>query len=150
MIKPRVLFLCIHNSARSQMAEAYLKRFGGDMFEVESAGLEPGVLNPLAIAVMAEEGMDISKNPTKDVFSLHEQGKSFNYVITVCDAKNSERCPVFPGMHSKLAWDFEDPSGLGGTNEEKLAKTRIIRDIIKNAVLAFVDKYGFEEDKYND
>lgn len=150
MNKPRVLFLCIHNSARSQMAEAYLKQFGGNQFEVESAGLEPGVLNPLAVAVMAEEGIDISKNPTKDVFGLHEQGKSFNYVITVCDAKNSERCPVFPGMHSKLAWDFEDPSGLGGSQEEKLAKTRTIRNIIKSAVLDFVEKYGNTEDKHND
>ena len=150
MMKPRVLFLCIHNSARSQMAEAYLKQFGGNMFDVESAGLEPGVLNPLAVEVMAEEGIDISKNPTKDVFGLHEQGKSFNYVITVCDAKNSGRFPVFPGMHSKLVWDFEDPSGLGGTQEEKLAKTRAIRDIIKSSVITFVDKYGIEEDKYND
>jgi arsenate reductase (thioredoxin) len=150
MSKPRVLFLCIHNSARSQMAEAYLKQFGGEQFEVESAGLEPGVLNPLAIEVMAEEDIDISKNPTKDVFSLHEQGKSFNYVITVCDAKNSERCPVFPGMHSKLAWDFEDPSELGGTHDEKLEKTRAIRDIIKVSVIEFVDKYGKAADKYND
>jgi len=150
MNKLRVLFLCIHNSARGQMAEAYLKHFGGNQFEVESAGLEPGVLNPLAIAVMADEGIDISKNQTKDVFTLHEQGKSFNYVVTVCDAKNSERCPVFPGMHSKLAWDFEDPSDLGGTQEEKLAKTSVIRDIIKSSVIAFVDKYGITADEHND
>lgn len=134
MNKIKVLFLCVHNSARSQMAEAFLKKMGGDNFEVESAGLEPGKLNPLAIKVMAEEGIDISKNLTKDVFSFFKEGRLFNYVVTVCEAKNSERCPIFPGVSKKISWDFDDPSSFTGSEEEKLIQTRIIRDKIKEAV----------------
>lgn len=134
MNKIKVLFLCVHNSARSQMAEAFLKKMGGDNFEVESAGLEPGKLNPLAIKVMAEEGIDISKNLTKDVFSFFKEGRLFNYVVTVCEAKNSERCPIFPGVSKKISWDFDDPSSFAGSEEEKLIQTRIIRDKIKEAV----------------
>ena len=140
MNKIKVLFLCVHNSARSQMAEAYLKKIGGDKFEAESAGLEPGKLNPLAVKVMAEVGIDISKNPVKDVFGFFKEGRLFNYVVTVCDAKNSQRCPVFPGVSKKIAWDFEDPSSLEGTEEEKLSQTRIIRDKIKQAVEKFVQE----------
>jgi arsenate reductase len=142
MDKIKVLFLCIHNSARSQMAEAYLQKLGGNKFEVESAGLEPGVLNPLAVEVMKEDGIDISGNPTKDVFALLEQGRSFYYVITVCDAKNSERCPVFPGMHKKINWNFTDPSGLTGTYQQKLAETRKVRDEIKAHVQQFITETG--------
>src|SRR5208283_4327530 len=115
MNKARVLFLCVHNSARSQMAAAYLKQFGGERFEVESAGLEPGKLNPLAIEVMREDGIDISNNSTNDVFELFKQGKRFHYVITVCDAGSSARCPVFPEMTKRIAWDFPDPSLFMGT-----------------------------------
>lgn len=136
--KIKVLFLCVHNSARSQMAEAYLKKYGGDIFEVESAGLEPGKLNPLAVEVMKEDGIDISVNPTKDVFKLFNEGRSFQYVVTVCDAKNSDRCPVFPGLHEKISWDFEDPSKLTGNWEEKLVQTRVIRNKIKGSVLDFI------------
>jgi len=133
-----VLFLCIHNSARSQMAEAYLKKLGGALFAPESAGLEPGRLNPLAVQVMQEDGIDISGNQTKDVFTLWQQGRSFNYVITVCDAKNSDRCPVFPGQQEKIAWDFDDPSGFTGDHKEQLQKTREVRDRIKSAVIEFI------------
>lgn len=138
MDKIKVLFLCVHNSARSQMAEAYLEKFAGDRFAPDSAGLEPGKLNPLAVAVMREDGIDISKNPTKDVFDLFKQGKSFFYVITVCDAKNAGHCPVFPGMAKRINWDFADPSSFTGTYEDKLAQTRVVRDEIKNAVKAFI------------
>lgn len=134
----KVLFLCVHNSARSQMAEAYLKKFGGSDFDAESAGLEPGKLNPLAIAVMQEEGIDISNNPTKDVFELYTDGKLYSYVVTVCDAHNSERCPVFPGITTRIGWEFEDPSSFTGTQEEKLEKTRAVRDQIKDSVLQFI------------
>ncbi len=116
------------------MAEAFLKKIGGDNFEVESAGLEPGRLNPLAIKVMAEEGIDISNNPTKDVFGFFKEGRLFNYVVTVCDAKNSERCPIFPGVSKKVSWDFDDPSLFTGSEEEKLKQTRLVRDKIKLAV----------------
>ncbi len=137
----KVLFLCIHNSARSQMAEAYLKKFGGDNFIVESAGLEPGVLNPLAVKVMKEEGIDISKNPTNDVFEFFKAGKIFEYVVTVCDPKASESCPVFPGLIKKINWGFEDPSRFAGSQEEKLQMTRIVRDQIKEAVIQFVQEF---------
>lgn len=136
----KVLFLCIHNSARSQMAEAYLKKLGGDKFHVESAGLEPGKLNPLVVEVMKEDGIDISHNLTKDVFEMQKQGKSFNYVITVCDPKASESCPIFPGMQKKINWSFDDPSKFTGTQEEKLAQTKIIRDKIKKAVEGFIEE----------
>lgn len=137
----KVLFLCVHNSARSQMAEAYLKKFAGDKFEAESAGLEPGTLNPLAIEVMKEEGIDISQNPTNDVFKFFREGKLFKYVVTVCDQKASERCPVFPMMQKKINWSFEDPSQFTGTHEQKLQKTRVVRDQIKEAVLNFIKEH---------
>lgn len=122
------------------MAEAYLKKFGGAYFHVESAGLEPGELNPLAVEVLKEEDIDISKNPTNDVFEYFREGKSFNYVITVCDKRAAERCPNFPGAKKKINWSFDDPSGFIGTCEEKLAATRIVRDQIKNAVLQFINE----------
>jgi arsenate reductase len=138
MDKIKVLFLCLHNSARSQMAEAYMKKYGGERFAPESAGLEAGILNPLAVEVMREDGIDISGNATKDVFDLFKQGKSFLYVITVCDAKSSERCPIFPGMHKIINWDFADPSAFEGSYEERLAQTRLVRNEIKTAVQNFV------------
>ncbi len=139
--KIKVLFLCIHNSARSQMAEAYLKQLGKDRFLAESAGLEPGILNPLAVEVMREDGIDISSNVVKDVFSLYKEGRIFNYVITVCDAKNSERCPIFPGLNKKIGWDFADPSTFEGSQAEKLELTRKVRDAIKRAVINFISEH---------
>ncbi len=135
--KERVLFVCVHNSARSQMAEAWLNRLCGDRFEGQSAGLEPGVLNPLAVTVMAEAGIDISANRTKSVFELVEAGTTFSYVITVCDETNAERCPVFPGFAKRLHWSFPDPASLKGDYEERLAACRKIRDAIKDAVVAW-------------
>ncbi|MCL4490942.1 MAG: arsenate reductase ArsC [Nitrospirae bacterium] len=131
MKKIKVLFVCIHNSARSQMAEAFLNALGGDTFEAESAGLEPGTLNPAAVEVMKEIGIDISKNKTQSVFDFFKKGKLFNYVITVCDETSAERCPIFPGHTRRLHWSFEDPSAIKGSYEEKLEKTRNIRDVIK-------------------
>ena len=123
------------------MAEAYLKKYASDKFDAESAGLEPGTLNPLAIEVMKEDGIDISGNPTNDVFDFFKQGKIFQYVVTVCDPKASESCPVFPGMMEKMNWEFSDPSKFDGTHEEKRRQTRIVRDQIKEAVLNFIKKY---------
>lgn len=120
------------------MAEAYLKKIGGDKFEVESAGLEAGNLNSFAIEVMKEEGIDISKNQTNNVFDFFKQGKLYRYVITVCDKDASDRCPIFPGMSEKINWSFSDPSSFTGTEEEKLQKTRKVRDQIKQAVQDFV------------
>ena len=138
MKKIKVLFLCIHNSARSQMAEAYLKHFGRDKFHVESAGLEAGKLNPLAVEVMMEEGIDISNNETNDVFDFFNEGRKYNYVITVCDAGNSDKCPIFPGINKKINWNFTDPSSLQGEKEEKIIITRDVRNKIKAEVLNFI------------
>lgn len=141
-MKTRVLFLCIHNSARSQIAEAYLKKYGNNQFDVESAGLVPGNLNPLAVAVLAEENIDIKYNSTKSVNDFYDQQISFDYVITVCDPEASESCPVFPGLIRKINWNFADPSKFEGNSESKLEQTRIVRDQIKKAVLNFVKEYA--------
>jgi arsenate reductase len=131
MEKIRVLFICVHNSARSQMAEAYLNKLAGDKFVAESAGIEPGVLNPYAVKVMEEEGIDLSSNETKSVFDLYRKGSMFSYVIAVCDAANAQKCPIFPGVTERIQWSFPDPAALQGTDEEKLEGTRQIRDAIK-------------------
>jgi len=138
MEKTRVLFVCIHNSARSQIAEALLNNMAGDKFVAQSAGLEKGTLNPLAVKVMAETGIDISANETKDVFDFYKDGTLFNYVVTVCDAANSERCPIFPSATQTLHWSFEDPSSFTGTEEEKLEKTRKVRDEIRSELEKFI------------
>ncbi|MFC1704360.1 arsenate reductase ArsC [Candidatus Omnitrophota bacterium] len=138
MEKQKVLFVCVHNSARSQMAEAFLNQIGADQFEAESAGLEPGELNPLVVEAMKETGIDISQNKTKSAFDFCKQGRPYNYVVTVCDESNSERCPVFPGSVERLHWGFEDPSTFTGTKEEKLQKTRKVRDQIKQRIEEWV------------
>jgi arsenate reductase (thioredoxin) len=139
MTKDKVLFICIHNSARSQISEAFLKRYGGDYFEVESAGLEPGDLNPLAVEVMREVGIDISNNQTDSAFEFLKQGRRYNYLITVCDEASAERCPIFPGVLERIHWSFTDPSTLEGSKEEKLEKLRTIRDSIKERVIEFIE-----------
>jgi arsenate reductase (thioredoxin) len=133
----RVLFLCVHNSARSQMAEAFLKAEAGDRFEVESAGLEPGKLNPFVVRAMAEVGIDISRNATKSVFDLFEAKKVYQVVVTVCSKEAAERCPIFPGLSEKLHWPFEDPSAMKGSEEEIMAGVRRVRDQIREAVRDF-------------
>jgi arsenate reductase (thioredoxin) len=130
----KVLFLCVHNSARSQMAEAFLKKLGGDRFEVESAGLEPGKLNPFVIRAMGEVGIDISRNPTKSVFDLFKAGKVYQVVVTVCSKEAAEKCPIFPGLSEKLHWPFADPSTFTGGDEEIMLRVREVRDQIEVAV----------------
>jgi arsenate reductase len=137
MTKKKVLFVCIHNSARSQMAEAFLNQICGDEFEAHSAGLEPGKLNPIVVEAMREIGIDISGNQTKAVFDMFRSGKMFAYVITVCDETSAERCPIFPGVAARLHWSFPDPSALQGSHEEKLEQTRLVRDMIKSKVEAW-------------
>ena len=134
MRKKKVLFICIHNSARSQMAEAFLNDICGEHFEAHSAGLEPGKLNPIVVRAMNEIGIDISHQGTQAVFDVLKSGKSFAYVITVCDETSAERCPIFPGVTTRLHWSFPDPSAIQGGLEEKLAGTREIRDTIKAKV----------------
>jgi len=140
MNKKRVLFICVHNSARSQMAEAFLKQLAGDKFEVESAGLEPGTLNLLAVEAMKEAGIDISQNKTKSVFDFYKQGRRYDSVITVCDETQSGKCPVFPGAVEQMHWGFDDPSGFQGTWEEKLEKTRVVRDKIKSRIIQWLNE----------
>ena len=128
------MFVCIHNSARSQMAEAWLNHICPESFEAHSAGLEPGTLNPLVVEAMREVGIDISNNKTKAVFDLFKSGKMFAYVITVCDETSAERCPIFPSVTKRLHWSFPDPSALTGTHEQKMERVREIRDLIKRQV----------------
>jgi len=134
----KILFVCIHNSARSQMAEALLRKYGGDSFSSFSAGFEPGTLNPLAVEALQEEGIDISDHPTTSVFDLFKEGKLFHYVITVCDESSSERCPIFPGQAQRIHWSFKDPSTFTGTHEEKLEQTKVVMHEIKAAVLELI------------
>ena len=145
MKKTRVLFVCVHNSARSQMAEAWLNYLHGDQFEVQSAGLEPGPLNPLAVKVMQEVGIDISDKTPQRVFDLVKAGEIFSYAIAVCDQASAERCPIFPGVTKRLQWSFPDPSEVTGSAEEKLKKVREIRDSIKAKIEAWYEyaKNGF-------
>jgi arsenate reductase (thioredoxin) len=139
MKKSRVLFICVHNSARSQIAEAFLKKYAGDKFEIMSAGLEPGPLNPAVVQVMKEAGIDISGNKTKSVFDLYKKNMTFSYVITVCNREAEERCPVFPGIITRLHWPFDDPSKFTGTEDEVLVKTRKVRDEIDIKVKEFIE-----------
>lgn len=134
VVKKRILFICVHNSARSQMAEAFLNQTAGGRFAAESAGLEPGTLNPIVVEVMKEAGIDISGNKTKSAFDFYKQGKRYDYVVTVCDESQSKRCPVFPGALKQIRWGFDDPSAFTGTYEEKLEKTRRVRDQIKSTL----------------
>jgi len=134
----RVLFICIHNSARSQMGEAYLKKLGGTRFEVESAGIEPGSLNPRVVRALQEDGIDIRNKRTQSVFDLAKSGRSYDYVITVCSNEAAERCPIFPGKGVRLHWPFPDPSTFTGSDEEIMARVREVRDVIKARIQEFV------------
>lgn len=131
MAKPRVLFLCTGNSARSQMAEGLLREMAGDRFEVLSAGTNPVGVNPLAIEAMQEIGIDISKHRSKNVTEF--LGKPIEYVVTVCD-RAKESCPIFPGTYKFLSWSLDDPAAVGGTKEEKLLAFRGIRDQISRHI----------------
>lgn len=133
-MKSEILFVCIHNSARSQMAEAFVNQRCDSHFHAQSAGIEPGKLNPVVVEAMAEEGIDISGNATKSVADMIATGQHFDYVVTVCDETSAERCPIFPGGTQRLHWGFPDPSSFPGTPDEKLAATRTVRDAIANAV----------------
>ena len=132
-MKKKVLFVCIHNSARSQMAEAFLNQLCPETFAAQSAGLEPGRLNPVVVEAMKEIGVDISGNRTKSVSEF--VGHGFDYVVTVCDETSAERCPVFPGRTQRLHWGFADPSSFQGSHAEKLSRTRAVRDTIQAKIV---------------
>jgi arsenate reductase len=131
MNKKRVLFLCAGNSARSRMAEGFLQHMAGDRFEVFSAGVKPTQVNPLAIKVMAEAGVDISKHRSKSAMEFI--GRQFDYIITVCD-NAKQTCPVFPGKHEKIHRDLEDPAEAQGSEEERMVVFRKIRDEIRKKI----------------
>ena len=134
MEKQNVLFICVHNSARSQMAEAWLNHLCGDRFVAQSAGLEPGVINPLVAEAMREVGIDLSKKKTRAVFDVWKSGQLFQYVVTVCADAEAQGCPIFPGVTTRLRWPFPDPSKVSGTHEEKLRQVREIRDHIRTRI----------------
>src|SRR5215831_19140009 len=133
--KQRVLFLCTHNSARSQMAEGFLRSLAGDRFEVASAGTEATRVHPLAMRAMADVGIDLSGHTSKIVDEFVEQ--PWDYVITVCDAAN-EACPVFPKKSSRLHWSFEDPSRATGNDDQQLAVFRRVRDQIDRRIADWI------------
>jgi arsenate reductase len=139
MTKARVLFLCTHNSARSQMAEGLLRDLAGDRFEAMSAGTEATRVRPLAIRAMEEVGVDISHQESKTLDRYLQD--PFDYVITVCDDAN-EACPFFPGAAERLHWTFEDPSKAEGSEEERLEVFRRVRDGIRDRVKAELVNVG--------
>jgi arsenate reductase len=137
----KVLFVCVRNAARSQMAEAWLNHLHPDLAQAKSAGFEPGILDPMTIQVMKEAGIDISQSPTKGVLDLFSRGERFDRVIGVSDQSADERCPFFPGLTERIFWSFPNPAHFEGTEEEKLAQTRALRDDIK----AHIEKWAAEE-----
>jgi arsenate reductase len=139
MSKPRILVVCTGNSARSQMAEGLFRHRLGDRYEVQSAGTEPTQVRSEAIAVMGEIGIDISGHRSKSINEF--MGQEFRYVITVCDNAN-ESCPVFPGKTERIHWSFEDPAARQGTEEERRAAFRRIRDQIDARIRAFIGTPG--------
>ncbi|MEO0235435.1 MAG: arsenate reductase ArsC [candidate division WOR-3 bacterium] len=136
-MKKKVLFICTHNSARSQMAEAFLRHLYPDKFEVYSAGTKPGSLNPIVVRVMEEIGIDMSSHYSKGIDGF--VGMEFDYVVTVCDSAK-ESCPFFPGAKQYIHKSFPDPSNIPGSEEEKLEKIRGIRDSIREFIEEFFGK----------
>jgi arsenate reductase len=122
------------------MFEEFLRKYGGDAYVVESAGLEPTAINPLVVKVMAEEGIDLSGKKTQSVFELFKAGRLYSYVITVCNEADA-RCPIFPGLTHRLHVPFPDPASFDGTEAEKLEKTRRVRDAIRQSVKDFIDDH---------
>lgn len=136
----RVLVVCVHNSARSQMAEEYIRRESGARIVVESAGLEPGALNPFVVRALREDGIDIEGKPTQSAFDLYRAGRRYTHVIAVCSKEAEERCPLFPGVHARLHWPFPDPSTFTGSDGEVMEKVREVRDAIRARARLFVEE----------
>lgn len=138
--KIRVLFVCVANSFRSQVAEAILNHKYGDKFEAESAGFKTKAINPLAIEVMKEYGIDISNNSVDRLMNFYNEGRKYQYVITVCNRGEEEDCPIFPGVVTRLSWsDFGDPDNFTGSEDEKKNKARKLRDDIEKRIDEFVN-----------
>jgi arsenate reductase len=129
------------------MAEELLRKIAGDRFDVESAGLEPGTLNPYAVTALREVGIDISGKETVSAFDLLKQGRYYTYVITVCDETSAETCPIFPGCRERFHWSFPDPSKFTGTDEEILTRVREVRDQIGDKITEWVAAVKKKENK---
>jgi len=140
-VKKKILFICVHNSARSQMAAALLNQVCGEFFEAQSAGLEPGTLNPLAVEALQGIGIDISRNETQSVFDVFKSGQLFAYVITVCSESESKGCPIFAGVTKRLHWPFADPSQFTGTHAQRIAKTRELLEEIHAKIDDFCEEH---------
>jgi arsenate reductase len=134
----KILFICVHNSARSQMAEAFANKEGKNTVVAESAGLEPRPVLPSVIETMKEVDIDLSENSSDLVFEFYKQGRLYDYVITVCKESEERECPIFPGLVRRLSWPFDDPEKLEGTSEEKKQALRLLRDKINKKVTDFV------------
>jgi arsenate reductase len=131
----KVLFVCIHNAARSRMAEALLRSLGGPHFEVTSAGYEPHEVNPLVVEALHLAGLSVAQpGPQPSVFDLFKAGKMFAYVIGVCDEEHEQKCPLFPGVTQRLSWSFPDPSTLTGSHRERLARVVEVREAIRERI----------------
>lgn len=136
----QVLFVCVHNAARSRMAEALLRALGGPSFRVVSAGFEPQAANPLAVEAMALVALPIERTDAQpSVFDLYKAGRHFHYVIGVCDEEHGERCPIFPGATQRLTWSFPDPNDFQGTREEQLARVVDLRDALRARIVAWIE-----------
>lgn len=133
----RVLFICVRNSARSQMAEGFLNAMCGSAFVAESAGLEPGTLNPMAVRAMHEVGIDISHKTTQSAFDLFKAGRMYSHVITVCDDVNAEMCPIFPGICKRSHWSISDPAAAEGSDDARMQAFRDARDAIRGEIEKF-------------
>jgi arsenate reductase len=141
-MKKKVLFICVQNSARSQIAAALLNQMCGSHFEAHSAGFDPGVLNPFAVEALQELGIDISGNKTQSVFDVCKSARHiFAYVITVCSESEAKGCPIFPGVTTRLHWSFPDPAKFTGTHEERLKQTRRVRDQIHAKIDSFCQEH---------
>jgi len=141
MGKKKVLFVCIHNSARSQMAEALLNVIAPDYFQAESAGIEQGSLNQIVVNAMNDIGIDISSNKTKNVQDFIDDKRVYDYIITVCDEARAQRCPVFPGKGKRMHMGFEDPSSFDGNDDKRLEKTIAVRNQIKIKLQQWVQEH---------
>jgi arsenate reductase len=140
-MKKKVLFVCVHNSARSQIAEELMNKHGGELFEAESCGFAPTAINPLIVELMKEEGIDLSGKETKSVFNLFSRKNFYSYIITVCKRAEEKECPVFPGMVYRYHWDLENPEDYEGSHDEKMTQLRDLKDRIEKRVLDFIEEH---------
>lgn len=134
----RILFICVHNSGRSQMAEAYMNELSEGRYKAESAGFEPTALLPQVVEVMREDGIDISDRKADSVFDFYREGRLYSAVVTVCDDQDESQCPVFPGVTYREHWPFPDPERIEGEGERARQELRDIRDAIKDRIKDFI------------